>query len=54
MTTLTTQLGSITGKSENDIQMFLGIPYAKTPVGERRFKVIDLVTLPEQLEMGKD
>ncbi len=24
------------------------------PVGERRFKVIDLVTLPEQLEIGKE
>ena len=24
------------------------------PVGERRFKVVDLVTLPEQLEVGKD
>ena len=33
MTTITTQLGAITGKSENDIQSFLGIPYAKPPVG---------------------
>ena len=24
------------------------------PVGERRFKVVDLVTLPEQLEVGKN
>ena len=24
------------------------------PVGERRFKVLDLVTLPEQLEVGKE
>ena len=24
------------------------------PVGERRFKVLDLVTLPQQLEVGKD
>ena len=23
------------------------------PMGERRFKVLDLVTLPEQLEVGK-
>jgi transcription elongation GreA/GreB family factor len=23
------------------------------PMGERRFKVLDLVTLPEQMEMGK-
>ena len=38
MTTITTQLGTITGKSENDIQSFLGIPYAKPPVGERRFR----------------
>lgn len=38
MTTVNTQLGSIIGKSENDIQMFLGIPYAKPPVGERRFR----------------
>jgi para-nitrobenzyl esterase len=38
MTTVTTKLGSITGKSENNIQMFLGVPYAKPPVGERRFR----------------
>jgi para-nitrobenzyl esterase len=37
MTTVTTRLGTITGKSENDIQMFLGVPYGKAPVGERRF-----------------
>lgn len=42
MTTVTTQLGSITGKSENDIQMFLGVPYAKPPVGERRFRAPEL------------
>ena len=42
MTTVTTQLGSITGKSENDIQMFLGVPYAKPPVGERRFQAPEL------------
>ncbi len=37
MTTITTRLGTIAGKSENDIQIFLGIPYAKPPVDERRF-----------------
>jgi para-nitrobenzyl esterase len=37
-TTITTQLGTIVGKSENDIQSFLGIPYAKPPVGELRFR----------------
>jgi acetyl esterase/lipase len=42
MTTVTTQLGNITGKSENDIQMFLGVPYAKPPVGERRFQAPEL------------
>ncbi|MDE0975637.1 MAG: carboxylesterase family protein [Arenicellales bacterium] len=42
MTTVTTQLGSITGKPENDIQMFLGVPYAKPPVGERRFQAPEL------------
>jgi transcription elongation GreA/GreB family factor len=24
------------------------------PVGERRFKVLDLVTLPQQMEVGKE
>ena len=38
MTTLTTRLGTVIGKSENDIQSFQGIPYAKPPVGERRFR----------------
>ena len=38
MTPLTTRLGTIVGKSENDIQSFQGIPYAKPPVGERRFR----------------
>ena len=38
MTTVATRLGGIAGKSENDIQIFLGIPYAKSPVGERRFR----------------
>ena len=42
MTTVTTQLGNITGKSENDVQMFLGIPYAKPPVSERRFRAPEL------------
>ena len=37
-TSITTRLGAIVGKSENDIQIFLGIPYAKPPVGERRFR----------------
>ncbi|MBV04957.1 MAG: hypothetical protein CL474_03080 [Acidobacteria bacterium] len=37
MTTVTTQLGTIAGKSENGIQMFLGVPYGKPPVDERRF-----------------
>ena len=38
MTPRTTRLGTIVGKSENDIQSFQGIPYAKPPVGERRFR----------------
>jgi para-nitrobenzyl esterase len=38
MTTITTRLGAIVGKSENDIQIFRGVPYAKPPVGERRFR----------------
>ena len=38
MTPITTRLGTIVGKSENDIQSFQGIPYAKPPVGERRFR----------------
>ena len=38
MATVTTRLGMVIGKSENDIQTFLGIPYAKPPVGERRFR----------------
>ncbi len=38
ITTLTTRLGNITGKSENGIQSFLGIPYAKPPLGDRRFR----------------
>ena len=38
MATVTTRLGTIVGKSENDFQIFLGIPYAKPPVGERRFR----------------
>jgi para-nitrobenzyl esterase len=42
MTTVTTRLGTITGKSGNDIQMFLGIPYAKPPVGGRRFRAPEL------------
>ena len=38
MTPTTTRLGTIVGKSEYDIQSFQGIPYAKPPVGERRFR----------------
>ena len=38
MTMTTTRLGTIVGKSEDDIQVFLGIPYARSPVGERRFR----------------
>ena len=38
MTTITTRLGAIVGKSENDIQIFRGVPYAKPPLGERRFQ----------------
>jgi para-nitrobenzyl esterase len=37
-TLITTRLGAIVGKSENDIQIFRGIPYAKPPVGELRFQ----------------
>lgn len=37
-TTITTRLGAIVGKSENDIQIFRGIPYGKPPVGEQRFQ----------------
>lgn len=37
-TLITTRLGAIVGKSENDIQIFRGVPYAKPPVGERRFR----------------
>jgi para-nitrobenzyl esterase len=37
-TTVRTRLGTIVGKSENDIQIFRGIPYAKPPVGELRFR----------------
>ena len=42
VTTITTRLGTIAGKSENGIQHFLGIPYAKPPVGERRFRAPEL------------
>ena len=42
MTTITTRLGAIVGKSENDIQIYRGVPYAKPPVGERRFKAPEL------------
>jgi para-nitrobenzyl esterase len=38
MTTIATRLGAVVGKAENDIQIFRGIPYAKSPVGERRFR----------------
>jgi len=38
VTRVSTQLGAIVGKAENDIQVFLGIPYAKPPVGDRRFR----------------
>ncbi|MDE0348171.1 MAG: carboxylesterase family protein [Gammaproteobacteria bacterium] len=37
MATVNTRLGAIVGTSEKDIWMFLGIPYGKPPVGERRF-----------------
>lgn len=38
MTTITTRLGSVAGQSQNNVLTFLGIPYAKPPVGERRFR----------------
>ena len=37
-TTIATRLGTVVGKSANNIQSFLGIPYAKPPIGERRFR----------------
>ncbi|KAF9011296.1 Alpha/Beta hydrolase protein [Cyathus striatus] len=30
---------TVTGKMENDLTMFLGIPFAQPPVGDRRFRV---------------
>jgi para-nitrobenzyl esterase len=38
MTTITTRLGTVTGRSQNNVQTYLGIPYAKPSVAERRFR----------------
>lgn len=36
--TISTRLGPVTGRSGNGVQSFLGVPYAKPPVGELRFR----------------
>lgn len=36
-TTATTSLGVVQGKVEADARVFLGVPYAEPPVGDRRF-----------------
>ncbi len=38
MTTLTTRLGRVRGLDDGRVKSFLGLPYAKPPIGERRFK----------------
>lgn len=37
MTTIETRLGPVTGLERNGISVFLGIPFAEPPVGERRW-----------------
>ena len=39
MTTITTRLGKVTGRSERGTEQFLGIPFAKPPVAGLRFRV---------------
>ncbi len=40
-----TRLGRLQGTSEDGLEIFRGIPFAKPPTGERRFRV-SVPTLP--------
>lgn len=36
--TITTQYGKVKGTIENGVHIWKGIPYAKPPIGQSRFK----------------